>query len=74
MSRSAGYTLDQLLRWCKQDRLIDGFRKVDGAILIWSNGTERSLSYDDARLYLTQMFTAVHRNPADDASDSGNIA
>ncbi len=73
MSGSAGYSLDQLLEWCTQDRLIDGFRKDDGAILIWHNGTEHMFSHADARLYLTKMFTGVHRRPDDD-SDSRIIA
>ena len=74
MSDSAGYSLDQLLEWCKQDRLIDGFRKDDGAILLWHDGTERSLSYADARLYLTRIFTGVNVNSDDESPDVRNSA
>ncbi len=70
MSGSAGYSLDQLLEWCKQDRLIDGFRKDDQAILIWQEGTERSLSHADARLFLTRMFTGVNRLTEEDTSEN----
>ena len=74
MSGTAGYSLDQLLEWCKQDHLIDGFLKEEGAILIWQGGTEYALNIDDARLYLTQMFTGVSRNSDDNASDARHTA
>lgn len=61
MSGTAGYSLDQLLEWCKQDRLIDGFRKNPEGILIWQEGVERKLSHTDAKLLLTSIFTGVDR-------------
>ena len=70
MSGTAGYSLDQLLEWCKQDHLIDGFLKEEEAILIWQGGTEYALNIDDARMYLTQMFTGVNRRSDDDSSDA----
>lgn len=78
MSGSPGYTLDQLLEWCRQDRLIDGFQVDEDAILIWHDGIEHALSHADARLYLTQMFTASHRRagepPRASTHDARNTA
>lgn len=74
MSGSTGYSLDQLLEWCRQDRLIDGFRKEAEAILIWHDGRERTLSHADAMLYLTRMFTDVQFRSDDDKSEKRNTA
>ena len=74
MSGSTGYSLDQLLEWCKQDRLIDGFRKDTDVILIWHEGTERTLSHAEARLYLTKIFTGVRILPNDGISGNRNVA
>lgn len=73
MGGSTGYSLDQLLEWCWQDRLIDGFRKEGEAILIWQDGQERSLSRADAMVYLTMMFTGV-KFRSDDNPDNRNTA
>ncbi len=74
MAGSTGYSLDQLLEWCKQDRLIDGFRKESEVILIWQNGTERMLSHADARVYLTRVFTGVQFRPNEDSLGNRNTA
>lgn len=74
MSGSTGYSLDQLLEWCRQDRLIDGFKKEAEAILIWKGGRERTLSHADAMLYLTRMFTGVQFRSNDGTSENRNIA
>ena len=74
MSGSTGYSLDQLLEWCKQDHLIDGFRKDSEAVLIWHDGAERILSHTDARLYLTRMFTGIRLRSDDETTENRNTA
>lgn len=62
MSRQdSGYSLDQLLRWCEEDHLIDGFDKTDETIIIFINGGSRTLSYSEAAVLLKGIFTATQR-------------
>lgn len=60
--QDGGYTLEQLLRWCEEDRLIDGYeRSDDEAIVIFLDGGSRKLSYDEATNLLKGIFTSTQR-------------
>ena len=62
MSRlNGGYTLDQLLKWCEEDRLIDGYDKDDDTVVIFLDGGRRTLSHSDATILLKGIFTATQR-------------
>lgn len=74
MSGSAGYSLDQLLEWCTQDGLIDGFTKNGEIVSITLDGVEKRLDHVAARKYLKSIFTGVARGsggrPIDRDSES----
>lgn len=59
--QDGGYSLDQLLHWCEEDRLIDGYDKTDESVVIFLNGGSRRLSHDEATSLLKGMFTATQR-------------
>ena len=61
MSGQTGYTLDQLLDWCTQAHLIEGFA-VDGeSVFIIQGGIERELDHVTAKQYLKGMFSGLGR-------------
>lgn len=68
--RDGGYSLDQLLKWCEEDKLIDGYDKTDDAVVIFVNGGSKRLNHSDATTLLRGIFTATQRSPG---SASGNI-
>jgi hypothetical protein len=77
MSGHSGYTLDQLLEWCTQAHLIEGFRNDGEFVWIFQNGIETELDHVAAKKYLKSIFTGVDRRDESgpDNSDSmPNIA
>lgn len=64
-TRDRGYCLDQLLKWCEEDRLILGFDKTDEAVIIFLDGGSRKMSHDDAMVLLKGMFTSTQRRRND---------
>ncbi len=61
MSGFTGYSLEQLLEWCTQDGLIDGFERNGEFVSIMLDGVERKLDEVAARRYLKSIFTGVAR-------------
>lgn len=59
--QDGGYTLDQLLQWCEEDRLIDGYDKTDESVIIFVNGGSRTLTFREATALLKGMFTSTQR-------------
>lgn len=73
MSDASGYSLEQLLTWCSQDRLIDDYLQRDGVVVIFRNGVREEFSRSDAHTYLKGVFTGVHRL-SDDRNDEDIVA
>jgi hypothetical protein len=61
MSGHSGYTLDQLLEWCTQGHLIEGYRNDGEFVWICQNGIETELDHAAAKNYLKSIFTGVDR-------------
>lgn len=61
MARFTGYTLDQLLEWCTDDGLIDGFKKNGELVSIMLDGVEKEFDQIAAHTYLRGIFTGVER-------------
>lgn len=59
--QDGGYTLDQLLRWCEEDRLIDGYDKTEESVIIFLDGGSRTLTFREAAALLKRMFTSTQR-------------
>lgn len=59
--QDGGYTLDQLLRWCEEDRLIDGYDKTEESVIIFLDGGSRTLTFREATSLLKGMFTSTQR-------------
>lgn len=75
MSGHTGYTLDQLLEWCAQAHLIDGFKNDGEFVLILHDGVEKELDRVAAKKYLKTIFTGLERKDENDAgTGNGNIA
>lgn len=63
---SGGYSLDQLLEWCTDDRLIDGYDKSDEGVVIIQDGSRREFNLLDAHAFLKGIFTATQRGSGSD--------
>lgn len=59
--QDGGYTLDQLLRWCEEDRLIDGYDKTEESVIIFLDGGSRTLTFREATALLKGMFASTQR-------------
>lgn len=71
MSGYMGYSLYQLLEWCAQDRLIEGY-KLDGeSVWILHEGVEKELHHVAAKKYLKGMFAGVERQADEGYHGSG---
>jgi hypothetical protein len=55
---STGYTLDQLLTWCRQDELIDYFEQVDDVVVIVRGGRRFAFQPEEAMVLLKELFTS----------------
>jgi hypothetical protein len=56
MPAPAGYTLDQLLSWCLEDKLIDSYQKADDVIVIVQGDLEHELALGEAEAFLKGIF------------------
>ncbi len=70
-STSGGYSVDQLLEWCKHDRLIESYDRSDEGVVICYNGSRREYSVPDAHAFLKTIFTSSHRGSS---SEDPNLA
>ena len=56
MPAPAGYTLDQLLSWCLEDRLIDSYQKTGQDIVIIQGDLRHELPLTEAESFLKGIF------------------
>ena len=56
MPSTAGYSIEQLLSWCLEDRLIDGFERQEGIVVIVRGASRHELRATDAERFLKGFF------------------
>ena len=56
MPAQAGYSLDQLLSWCVEDRLIDGFERRESRVVIVQGEVRHELAAGEAETFLRAAF------------------
>ena len=61
-----GYRLEQLLRWCSEDRLIEGFQynREDKIVRVTINRAQQELPPDQALVFLRKLIRARNMQPA----------
>lgn len=58
MMASSGYTLDQLLDWCRQDELIENFERQEEIVVITHGGRRLALQPEEALTLLKDLFAS----------------
>lgn len=53
---TSGYSIDQLLEWSLEDRLIDGYERNGETVIIIRGNNARELRSREAKHYLKRMF------------------
>lgn len=56
MASPTGYTLDQLLDWSLEDRLIDYYERAGNRLVIVQGKVRREFSTEEARRFLKESF------------------
>lgn len=71
-SGGQGYSLEQLLAWSIEDRLIDGFEKEGEVIILVKGKLRKAFPFHEARNYLKRMFRQLASERALAAAASQN--
>ena len=65
------YSVGQLLKWCREDHLIDSYELSGDSVVITTGLEHREMRRDEARKFLFRLLRRAHAGPPGSTPDTG---